>query len=254
MPKNEIRVVIAEDDYYTIDHLKTIIDKHDDIKVVGEAHTGKELITVVKDLKPDAIFVDIEMPQLNGMSATKILLEEMDEQNLFVVFITGHIGFAIEAFEICSTDYVLKPFDEERINKSIQRIRDNYTKIQQEVTTISQFIKTPEKLYVKCGYELHFIDCSKIYCIEKIDKKTRIFTKDKVYETNDALSALEERLNPNLFIRSHKSFLINLSLVEKIIPWGDRCYQVSFQKTETTALITRAKLDIFYKLLNVSTV
>ena len=251
MSQKPIKVLIAEDEASNRKFLRSILEKHPDIDVVGEASDGKEFIALANRFRPQIVFVDIEIPEINGMKAAKTLLEKFED--LIVVFVTGHSDFAVEAFEVSSFDYILKPYKAERVEKTLEKIRNFMNERELDLQKLFHTFKTTDKLYVKCGYELHFIDADSIYYIEKDGKKTVIHTRNGRYETHEAINELEKRLNPMNFFRSHKCYLINLKMVEKILPWGDNSYLVKFCHTSNDALMSRSKVKMLYEMLELGT-
>lgn len=250
MPPRSIKVLIAEDEAHNRTFLRNILEKHRDIEVIGEAADGNELLELTVRLKPQVVFVDIEMPELDGLSAVKKLVEK--NEDLVVIFVTGHSDFAVEAFELSSFDYILKPFKAERVEKTLDKIRRRLEEQESDLEKLSTLFKSSDKLYIKCGHELHFIDTNSIYYVEKDRKKTVIHTTGSKYETHESINDLEKRLNPVNFFRAHKCYLINLKMVEKIIPWGDNSYLVKFFNSNNDALISRSKVKMLYDLLDIA--
>ena len=249
MSQKPISVIIAEDEEGNRMFLRNILEQHSNIEVIGEAANGKELINLAYKLRPQVVFVDIEMPELDGMSAVKELVERNEE--LVVVFVTAHSDFAVEAFEVSSFDYILKPFKADRVEMTLEKIKRYFSERELDLKKLYNIFKSTDKLYIKCGHELHFIDANSIYYIEKDRKKTVIHTTSGKYETNESISDLEGRLSTVNFFRSHKCYLINLRMIQKILPWGDNSYLVKFFSSNNDALISRAKVKMLYDLLEI---
>jgi len=251
MSQKTIKAIIAEDEASNRTFLAKILKQHKDFEVVGEAANGKELLALTSKLKPHVVFVDIEMPEMDGMTAAKKLME--NNEDLMIVFVTGHSDFAVEAFEISSCDYILKPYRADRVEKALDRIRAHMLERELDMQKLSRIFKSCDKLYIRCGHELLFIDADSIYCIEKEQKKTVVHTTDNnKFETHESINDLEKRLDPMKFFRSHKCYLINLNMVKKIIPWGDNSYLVKFADSKKDALIARSKVKMFYELLDIA--
>lgn len=244
-----IKLVIAEDDLQCKNFLKEIIQNHGDIKIVGEAENGNELIHLVSSLRPHAVIADIEMPELNGMSAIK-KLNEMN-QEVLTIFVTAYSDFAVDAFEVSSVDFIVKPYSKERIGKALEKIRYWLNARDKDYDKLNNIVKSSDKLFIKFGHEIHFIDSDTIYFIEKERKKTVINTENNRYETFETMNELEKRLNPNYFFRSHKCYIINLKKIEKIIPWGSDSYLIKFFYCNSDALISRSKVKILHELLGI---
>ncbi|MFA5880835.1 MAG: LytTR family DNA-binding domain-containing protein [Eubacteriales bacterium] len=249
MTQKTIKVIIAEDEPSCRTFLKNILSRHNNFEVIGEAADGEELLELAARVKPQVVFVDIEMPEIDGMSAVKRMLEKNEE--LVVVFVTGYSDFAVEAFEISSFDYILKPYKAPRVEKVLDKIQAHFAERENDLVKLSSIFKSSDKLYIRCGHELHFVDANTIYYVEKERKKTIIHTTGNRYETHEPINDLEKRLNPADFFRSHKCYLINLRMVEKIIPWGDNSYLVKFFNSNNDALISRSKVRLLYELLDI---
>ncbi len=249
MTKKTLKAVIAEDDSSSRTFLRNILLQIPDIEVVGEAANGKELLNLVSRVKPHVVFVDVEMPEMDGMSAVKKMVDR--NEDVAVVFITGYSDFAVEAFEVSSFDYILKPFKAERVEKALEKVRVHFKEREQDLSKLAGIFKSSDKLHVKCGHELHFIDANSVYYVEKERKKTIIHTTMNKFETHEPINELERRLNPVDFFRSHKCYLINLRMVEKIVPWGDNSYLVKFINSNKDALISRSKVKLLHELLDI---
>ena len=243
-----IKTIIAEDDDFSLKFIRNILIKYGDFEIIAEATTGKKLVEKVSELKPDLIFVDIDIPEIDGMTAVRQLIDKFP--NLIVVFVTAHADYAVDAFEISSLDYIVKPFNAKRIDKTIIKIRERVKELKQDLVKLASLLKNPEKLYIKIGHEIQFIDADTIFFIEKNQRKTIIYTTKNNYETNEAMQELEDRLNPNFFFRAHKSCLINLRMIERIVPFGESTYMVKFKGCSKDAVMTHQKAHILYGLLN----
>lgn len=251
METGKIKTLIAEDDYMSRQLLKGMLEQFEDIQVIGEAANGLELMQLAKTLKPQVIFIDIDMPEVNGMSAAQEILAK--DANIQIIFVTGHADYAVEAFEISSLDYILKPFELERIGKTVARIKAKISQLNTDITKLARILKGPEKLFVKSDHELHFIEADNIFFIErdKNKRKSIIYTTNNKYETWESLNELESRLDQTYFFRSHKSYLINLRKIEKIVPWGELSFLIRFTGSNLDAFMSRNKVQILYEILNI---
>lgn len=247
----KIKTIIAEDDYLSRQLLKGMLENFPEIEIIGEASNGLELIELAESQSPQVIFIDIDMPEINGLEAAQKLMAQ--DENRIIIFVTGHIDFAIKAFEISSLDYVLKPFELDRLEITVARIKTRVKQIDADFKKLARVLKGPEKLFIRHEREFHFIDAETILFIEK-DKhrrKSSIYTTNHKYETYESLIDLETRLDPTYFCRSQKSYIINLRKVEKIIPWGDSTYLVRFTGSNLDAFMSRSKVQMLYEILNI---
>lgn len=246
-----IKIIIAEDDDYCRRYIKDMLAEHADFEIIGEAVNGLELIELTTKLKPHAIIVDVEMPDLDGMTAVKTLAG--NHEFPVVVFITGHADFAVEAFEISSCDYILKPYTEDRFQTAMERVRNAIKQRNSDLEQLSSFIGNFNKLYVKTKFELRFIDTDKILFIERIKNDTLMHCSDgsTVSIPRKSLSELRLKLDSQFFFRSHKSYLINLTKVERILPWNSSTYMVKFQGSKKEAYISRSNVQNLTNMLEI---
>ncbi|MDT3700194.1 MAG: LytTR family DNA-binding domain-containing protein [Thermincola sp.] len=245
----KISLIIAEDDIFCRALVKSILQSYPDMVIIGEAENGKELVELTEKLKPDAVMVDVEMPEMNGVEAIKIIAEK----NIVpvVVFITGHAAFAAEAFELSSCDYVLKPYTEQRIEAAIEKIRIEIERRKRDAEKSETFNRLFNKLNVKTRAGLLFIEMTDIIFVESDGRKSTIHCiDDKNYEIPRYLSDIERKLDPKMFYRAHQSYLINLKNVVRIAPWDAGTYEVYFDKTNKKALISRKKVKEICEIMD----
>lgn len=222
-----LKVIIVDDEKQMRFVLKKALLKISNIEVLGEASNGKEAIDLVEGLKPDGVFIDVEMPNMDGIEAAKHILDI--QPKIMLVFITAHQQYMPQAFELYAFDYMIKPFKLERLRQTINRM----------ITTNSPTeVKT---LLVKNREETSVLDQNDIILIQRENRNTVIVTTYEKYITNQTLSELEEKLNKDLFIRSHKSYIINKTKVKKLLPYGRWTYIVKFNQIQEDALITSEK-------------
>ncbi|PLR78199.1 DNA-binding response regulator [Bacillus sp. V3-13] len=233
---NQFNVAIADDDATARDILNHYIELVPDFKIIGEATDGEKLIPLVLTKKPDIIIVDIDMPGLNGLEAVKSLKELFP--TLAVIFTTGHTEFAVEAFEISATDYVIKPIDTTRFFKALEKAK-KLVQMQKDVSTISS--DSEKKLAIRTMNAHLYLPMEDILFIEKEGRKTVIYTDYDRFETNESLQELEGRLQP-FFFKTHRSFLVNLKKIIKIEVMGES-YSAHFSNFNKTAHISKLKIN-----------
>ena len=231
-----IRVMIADDDVGMRLVLRKIIEKNDTFSVVGEASNGEEAIAVALAVEPDVVFLDIEMPGLTGLECAKRI--SAMNPNVAILFATAHDEFMSDAFEVYAYDYLIKPFKTERVLQTLARIASSISEdhvLPKRVTT--------DRLTIKNREGLIFIQQEDIIFIERTDRISTILTIRGEYQTSESLNDLEQRLNPQIFLRSHRSYLINKKMVQRAIPYGRWSYSLEFANTDKVALITHDKLE-----------
>lgn len=224
--------VIADDEPLLRHHLnKMLADVWPQLDIVGQAKNGQEALEQIAQFSPDIVFLDIKMPQLDGMSAAKMLQKQGSATQ--VVFITAYDEFALQAFEANAIDYLLKPLSESRleqcINKIKQRLESASAIEQPDITTLLSQIQqlsqqsTPDYLnWVRAskGEEIHLIAISDVLYFKAEDKYVSVFTKEAgtvvEYLLRTSLKELLQQLNPKDFWQIHRSTIINVSAVEKV--------------------------------------
>jgi two-component system LytT family response regulator/two-component system response regulator LytT len=250
-----ITVLIVDDEKPARDELAYIIGQDRSFKIVGEADSGEDALELVDKLEPDVVFLDIEMNGINGLEVARRVCAK--ENHPAVIFATAYNQHAIKAFEVRAIDYVLKPFDDERVGESLERLKmlkekDGAT--EELVVKIADLLtkgplkKAAKQLEDKQGItrisvehngRLLLIDPKDIIFVATgLEKQITIHTKSGVYPAKMNLSTLEEKLSkaPGDFFRVQRSFLINLDEVKELIPWFKGNYMVVMSDRNKTEI------------------
>ncbi len=237
-----IKVMVIEDEPEIRKLLRKIIERQDGFEVVAEAGDFAGAVKEFAKYKADVVFVDIDLNGESGLECAKILLEL--NPKLKVVFATAHSEYMANAFEIYAFDYLVKPFNMERVVKTLSKIKESSMPTVVEKTTVGgQLEQHKEKLLIKGKEQICFVDKKEIVMVERVDGTTRIVTKEETYCTSVSLSEIEEKLPVSDFMRCHKSYLINLTMISRIEPYGRWTYVVKFKGMEETALITASNYE-----------
>jgi len=219
--KERIGVMIVDDELPALDLLEKTLLKIEGVEIIGRCQNGFEAVKLCSDLNPEVIFLDIEMPKLNGFDVVELL----DKDKMpFIVFVTAYNEYAVEAFEREAVDYILKPTSKERLVKSIDRIKKlkkiNGKDFLDKISNISEENSLPiSRVLIKEGTEINIINVDSIMYIKAEDDYIRIFTKKRAYLKNGSLSEIEKKLNKQMFLRVHRSYIINISFLRKIEPY-----------------------------------
>lgn len=243
-----IKICIIEDEPDIRRLLRKIIEKQEGFEVVSESGDFTSAISDFARFKPDVAFVDIDLGGQSGLECARILTEL--NPKLKVIFATAHSEYMANAFEIYAFDYLVKPFNVERVVKTLSRIKgEQVTVITPEVgETVGQSERYSDKLLIKGKEQVTFLDKKDIIYMERIETTTNIVTKDRVYVTSVSLGNMEDKLNPAEFMRTHKSYIINVSMISQIEPYGRWTFVVKFKGTEGTALMTAKSYEEIRKL------
>lgn len=241
-----IKVMIIEDEPQIRKLLCKIVEKQDGFEVVAEAGDFAGAVTEYTKYKADVVFADIDLNGESGLECVKVLLAL--DPKLKVVFATAHSEYMANAFEIYAFDYLVKPFNVERVVKTLKRIRDNHYEEEKAQTGSEHLEQYKEKLLIKGKEQISFVDKKDIIMVERVESVTQIITKDETYRTSIGLGEIEEKLSTKEFMRCHKSYIINLSMISKIEPYGRWTYIVKFRGIESTALITAQNYEELKKM------
>lgn len=246
---DSFRVLIADDDAGMRLIERKMIAMVDGFELVGEAADGEQLLQLAEEKHPHLIFLDVEMPGKTGVECARILQDT--DPSTILIFATAHDAYMGDAFEVYAFDYLLKPFRVERVIQTLERARDRLMKIQEvPVATPSRAPKAVEgKLMLRGREGISFINMADILLVQREDRTTAIYTSDgNRYVTGDNLGETEARLDPEVFFRCHKSYIINLNAISSITPYGRWTYIVKLKGTEKDALITHDRYEELEKM------
>lgn len=237
-----IKVMLIEDEAGMRLLLKKIVEKQGQFKVVAECDELAEAVIQFRRLKPEVVFLDIAIREQNGIECARILTDL--DPKVKIIFATAHAEYMPEAFELYAFDYLVKPFDLERVNRTLERIvsmtqSGHYEK--EEKIVRSEYRQ--DKLLVKGKESMSFIHIPDIILIQRENHATVIYTEKDSYATSASMTELEKKLDPTQFLRSHKSYIINLSRIRRIEPYGRWTYIVHFQGRKEDALLTAEKFE-----------
>ncbi|EKQ51524.1 MULTISPECIES: LytTR family DNA-binding domain-containing protein [unclassified Clostridium] len=244
-----IKVLIVDDEQGMRTIIKKILDKSGGFEVIGDTDNGEEAIGIFKEHRPEVVFFDIEMPGWSGIECAKVL-SDIDPKTI-IIFATAHAEYMSDAFQLYAFDYLVKPFKIERVLQTLDRIKKlNKPSYDNGIDKIIKHEKGLDKLMIKNKEGISFIDTKEIVLIQREESSTVIYTKTDSFNTSITLTEIEEKLDNTQFFRSHKSYIINLSLITKIYPYGRWTYIVKLKNTEKDALLTHEKYEEIKKLFS----
>lgn len=214
-----IKAIIIDDEPLARSIIKEYLLRHPQIELVQECNDGFEGIKAIMQHHPDLIFLDIQMPKINGFE-----MLELVEQPPAVIFTTAYDEYAIKAFENHAVDYLLKPFNQERFDKAINRWRDKRNHNTEESTkplldTASKLPNQNQRIVVKTGSKIKIIPVDDILYLEASDDYVKIHTKDGAYLKNKTMSHFESALDPAVFVRTHRSYIVHVQRITRIEPY-----------------------------------
>ena len=241
----DIRIMLVEDDPGMRLVLRRLIEKEEGFAVVAEADNAADALHLARETEPDAAFLDIEMPlddgapSISGVDTARRLCEE--HEHIAIIFATGHDEFMSDAFELYAFDYLLKPFDLDRVRRTLARLREALAE-RAAPSPVDFPVAHHVRLTLKSRDGVVFVDPDDLLFIERVDRESILVTTEGELTTSESLAELAQRLDPAVFIRAHRSYIVNSRRILRAIPYGRWTYTLFLRGTEKTALITADKL------------
>lgn len=214
-----IKTIIIDDEPLARSVVKEYLAPYTHVQIVQECNDGFEGVKAIGEHRPDLIFLDVQMPKINGFEMLELI-----EQPPSVIFTTAFDEYAIKAFEAHAIDYLLKPFSKERFDKAVGKFLDTDTAPQQKKKTetfLDSFVTSPqtERIVVKIGGKIRIIPIHEIIYLEAANDYVKIHTKDAALLKNKTMGYFEQTLDPDQFVRTHRSFIINVQEITRIDPY-----------------------------------
>ncbi|HTE51778.1 MAG TPA: LytTR family transcriptional regulator DNA-binding domain-containing protein [Kofleriaceae bacterium] len=221
---SRIRVLLVDDEPLARDRLRRLLEPDPDIVVVGECADGVEAIAAIREKAPDLVFLDVQMPEKGGFD----VLDELGPDDLpAIVFVTAYDHHAIKAFEVSALDYLLKPFDEDRFARTLARVkahlRGEDDEVHRRTLALVEELRHPrhrplDRLLIRASGRLVFLRTDEIDYIEAEGNYVRVHAGAADHQLRETLSRLETQLDPDRFLRIHRSTIVNLDRVKEIQP------------------------------------
>ena len=225
-------ILIVDDEPLARKRIRDLLVKMDGYEVVAEAGDGHEGIAAVKKHRPDLLFLDIQMPELDGF---EMLSKISDEQLPVVIFVTAYDKYALQAFEAHAIDYLLKPFDDERFYESLERaqtmIRAKQPDNQEALGALLETLKMPQPRYqshfaIRTNDRAVVVQSDSIEWVESASNYVRLHVGAESHLLRETMNAMEDKLNPGTFVRIHRSTMVNLNQIKELHPWSHGDYVV----------------------------
>jgi two-component system LytT family response regulator len=231
----KLRTVVVDDEELARQVLRELLRAHDEIEVVAECRNGLEAVKAVAEHKPDLLFLDVQMPKLTGFDVLELIGPDVP-----VIFVTAYDEYAIKAFEVHAVDYLLKPVGKERLSAALQRVKLRAAEKQPTPSDLTIAARPAgqfaERLVVKDGTRVTLIPVAKLDYAEAQDDYVALAAEGKKHLKQQTIASLEAALDPKLFVRIHRSYVVNLERVTRIEPYG--------KESRVAILSTGAKLPV----------
>jgi two-component system response regulator LytT len=247
-----LSAVIVDDEQLARDELAFLLKNVGDVEVVAQGKNGVEAVNLIREHNPDLVFLDVQMPGLDGFGVIKKLLDRKVPLPK-IVFSTAFDQYAVKAFEVNAVDYLLKPFDKKRVAQSVERARakiEGSGSSSEKLDTLMRMLESQKpqtsKILLKAAGRL-FLVSQKDICFASIEDGviTVVTSGANGMEGQSNCRTLEElldSLDPNLFWRAHRSFLVNINRIKEVVPWFKSSYQLRLDdKKQTEIPVSRAQ-------------
>jgi DNA-binding LytR/AlgR family response regulator len=240
-----IRTLVVDDEKLARDRLVGFLEGLDDVQLVGQAGDGVEALKRIEEERPDLVFLDVQMPGMDGFEVLKALRTPLPH----VVFSTAYDEYAIRAFEVDAVDYLLKPLSRARVGEAVGRVRSRLGSERNgsDLEGVLRRFEEQRKVHVSqvpvySGKRILIVPVSEVLWFGVEYRLVYAHTVERAFMTNYTLRELEERLDPALFFRAHKSSLVNLKHVKEIVPWfGGRYKLVMRDQAGSEVALSRAQ-------------
>ncbi len=242
--------IIVEDEFPAREELKYFITNFSDLKIDSEFDNGVDVLKYIQENSVDVIFLDINIPMIDGMMLAKLV--NKFEKKPLIVIITAYKDYAVDAFELDVFDYILKPYTEQRIIEVLQKLKSSKSSINEESVANNSFNRNSNtKVSLWRDNKLIVVDVNDIYYCQANERETFVFTEDYKYIVNMSISEFEKNIPSDIFLRTHRSYIVNLSKINEIVPWFNSTYLLRFYNIKGEVPVSRSKIKQFKALMNI---
>jgi two-component system LytT family response regulator/two-component system response regulator LytT len=254
MSQAVLQTVVVDDEQLARDELCFLLQRVPDVELVGQASNGVEALRLIEEREPDLVFLDVQMPGLNGFEvARRLVARELDTQ---LVFVTAYDQYALEAFDVSAVDYLLKPVEPARLEQAIDRVRRRVSadrprephgfsseELERLLKLLADRQGRREQVAIKVGERFLLIQADEIVHASLVDDEITVVTNSVSGTSNyRSLDELQARLDPGIFWRVHRSHLVNIHKIKEIMPWFSRNYILKMKDPKATEIpVSRAQ-------------
>lgn len=261
-----IKTLIVDDEPLSRERIRTLLAPQPDVEIVGECGDGRQALAAMQRTRPDLLFLDVQMPDLDGFGLLQAMPAANDSGRLpVVVFVTAYDQYALRAFEVNALDYLLKPFDEERFLQALERARKQVQlagavqsgagknaaagrRFLSVVRDAQPHTKPAERIVVRSGGRVFFLRTDEIDWVEAASNYVRIHAGADSHLLRETMNGIEARLDPEKFLRIHRSTIINVDRVAELKPWFHGDYAVTL-RDGTRLTLSRGHRDKLQQFL-----
>lgn len=253
----KIKALIVDDEPIARDRVRRMLREESDVEIVGECGNGKEAVTFINQNKPDLVFLDIQIPEVTGF---EVLQTINPAKAPAIIFVTAYDQYAIQAFDVHAIDYLLKPFNRERFKRAVERVREQIEKtttgkiderlaaLLADLTSSKKYL---ERLVVKSVGRVFFLRTEEVDWIEAAGNYAKLHVGREGHLIRETMNGLESKLNPDKFLRIHRSTLVNIDRIKELNPLFSGDYSVML-KNGTELTLSRNYRDRLLELFEKS--
>ena len=234
-----IRTLVVDDEPLARARIVNLLQQFDFVTLLGECKNGHEALEKIINYKPDLVFLDIQMPDLNGFD----VLAKMEPEDLpFIIFVTAYDQYALKAFDVHAVDYLLKPYDDERFGKALEHAKEQIWQKQKAGLhkKMVQLIRGYENehseqltsIEIKEKGRTFYVSVFDLYYVESHGNYLKIHQKNKSYLIRQTLQSFEDQIDPNIFLRIHRSILVNVNYLDKVKYEGNNQYLFTLKNNQ----------------------
>jgi len=230
---SKIRTVIVDDEPLARERLRKLISNEEDLELIEMCENGQEAIDYLSEDLPHLLFLDIQMPEIDGFQ----VLKKINYEDIpCIVFVTAYDEYALRAFEVNALDYLLKPFDQQRFKKAVARVRNqlqNQTQNQLDsrltrlVDSLDKSSSYLERIMIKANGRVYFVKTDEVDWIEAAGNYLKLHYGKKNHMIRETMSNMEEKLDPDQFFRIHRSVIVNIEKIKELQPWFHGDYMIT---------------------------
>lgn len=231
----KIKTLIIEDEAPARRLLKEFLKSYPEVELMDECTDGFEGARKIMELKPDLIFLDVQMPRINGFEMLELL---RGEDIPLIIFTTAFDEYAIKSFEYNTCDYLLKPINQERFEKAVKKALDQLKEKQDRLPDMNQMVddalgggKYLDRIVIRSGSNIHVVYCEDLLCIEASDDYVIVHSAADQWVKKQTLKFYEDKLDPREFVRVHRSFMVKTSAISRIEPYSKDAYIAVLQNS-----------------------
>lgn len=252
-----ISTIIVDDEQLAREELAYLLRAYPEIEVVGQGNNGLEAVQLIREHEPDLLFLDVQMPGLDGFGVIKRLMDKKAKIP-HIIFATAYDHYAVQAFEVNAVDYLLKPFDKGRLAVAVQRARkllETPSAPSERIEALLQSVQPkpqiPTKLLIKVQNRLFLVDSTAVIYASIEDGLITVVTATMEGTSNyKTIEELQNALDPEVFWRAHRSYLVNINKIKEVVPWFKSTYMLRMDDRKQAEIpVSRAQTKRLRELL-----